>query len=255
MATSSQTYKTSTSPVGTGGFSLDTIKKALQRIITGYETPGGLIGPKSYLEQLIKSPSTTLLASLASVYEMSGLPKVTPTGEIKIEPKRHLVEAATQEGLYGAGYTFKQSPIQQKTTPTPTPTPAYTGPTITTQRTPTTETPKATITQTTRAPTEQPTPPARTSPQVTVTSPPPATAGYSAPIPSALPPARVMPGEATIQVSPEALARYEAMIRALQELAGGARYVPMPAVGVESFGPAGALERALKRLREREFRV
>jgi hypothetical protein len=42
------------------------------------------------------------------------------------------------------------------------------------------------------------------------------------------------------------------MIRALAELTGG-RYIPRPLMGAEPFGPTGALERALRRLREREL--
>jgi hypothetical protein len=44
------------------------------------------------------------------------------------------------------------------------------------------------------------------------------------------------------------------MTRALAELTGG-RYVPTPLPGAEPFGPTGALERALRRLRERELGI
>jgi hypothetical protein len=44
------------------------------------------------------------------------------------------------------------------------------------------------------------------------------------------------------------------MIRALAETTGG-RYVPTPLPGAIPFGPTGLLERALRRLRERELGI
>jgi hypothetical protein len=80
---------------------------------------------------------------------------------------------------------------------------------------------------------------------------PPPTAGLKAPQLSSLPPMPTRPeelGRPALQTG-----QFEAMIRALQDLTGGSRFVPMPTLGAQPFGPVGALARALQRLREREL--
>lgn len=72
------------------------------------------------------------------------------------------------------------------------------------------------------------------------------------PVEAPLPPDRVMPADIGGQAP---MGQFDAMIRALQQMqqGGQGRFVPMPAVGVAPFGPAGMQERALRRLREREL--
>ena len=123
---------------------------------------------------------------------------------------------------------------------------------------------KATITEIKPAPTDlskQPPPP--TPPPVAGGGGaplPPATApGFTAPTLSSLPPAPVQISERAFTGIPAPspaipAGQFEAMIRALQELTGG-RYIPRPLMGAEPFGPTGALERALRRLRERELGI
>ena len=75
--------------------------------------------------------------------------------------------------------------------------------------------------------------------------------GINVPTETPLPPARVLPSDLGTEAP---MGQFDAMIRALQAGQGiPTRYVPMPAVGVSPFGPAGAQERALRRLRDREL--
>lgn len=220
------------------------LQNAIQRAITGIQTPGGYLSPK--------------LGGLASIgTAIGGLLGATFPERGGMVP----AQLTRAETLQPTGYTQTYTPVI--TTPTiKTTTPTNTTTTKTSgagASTPAAPTQKSTVIQQGQAPVSgTTTPPPQTQPSTAktgvVTTPPPSS-GYMAPLPSALPPTPVMPGETTQPTTPENLARYEAMIRALQELAGGARYVPMPAIGAEPFGPAGALERALRRLREREVRV
>lgn len=242
-------------------FSLQTIKNALQNILQriGGITPlkeaakygtaalvAGQLGPQVGLpEEVITVPTA------ATIGVIKGL--LTPT---EVRSQTPQFTGAAQAFLY---------PQSTMLTPTPAATPPTTTKATTGTKapgavapTPATPTRKATVATPSPAPTPTITPPAPTTPTTAKTgmvSTPPPTAGYSAPTPASLPPTPVMPGEITQPPTPENLARFEAMIRALQELAGGARYIPTPMIGAEPFGPAGALERALRRLREREVRV
>ena len=75
--------------------------------------------------------------------------------------------------------------------------------------------------------------------------------GINVPTETPLPPARVLPADLGTEAP---MGQFDAMIRALQAGQGvPSRYVPMPAAGATPFGPAGAQERALRRLREREL--
>ena len=75
--------------------------------------------------------------------------------------------------------------------------------------------------------------------------------GINIPMETPLPPTRVLPGDLGGQAP---LGQFDAMIRALQMQQGGqGRFVQMPTVGESPFGPAGAQERAIRRLREREL--
>ena len=75
--------------------------------------------------------------------------------------------------------------------------------------------------------------------------------GINIPTEAPLPPARVLPGDLGGQAP---LGQFDAMIRSLQARQGlPSRFVQMPMEGASPFGFAGAQERALRRLREREF--
>ena len=75
--------------------------------------------------------------------------------------------------------------------------------------------------------------------------------GINIPTEAPLPPARVLPGDLGGQAP---LGQFDAMIRSLQARQGlPSRFVQMPMEGASPFGFAGAQERAIRRLRDREL--
>ena len=75
--------------------------------------------------------------------------------------------------------------------------------------------------------------------------------GINIPTEAPLPPARVLPGDLGGQAP---LGQFDAMIRSLQARQGlPSRFVQMPMEGASPFGFAGAQERAIRRLRDREM--
>lgn len=253
-------------------FSLQAIKSALRNVLER-------VGGSRPLTEAAKYGTAALVAGqlgpqVGIPEEIGTVPVAATIGAIKGLLTPTPVRSQTPQFTDTIKTFLGDIPIYQsfqgfssKLTPTPAATPPATSKTTTTTSTkapgavaptPAIPTAKAAVATPSTAPTPTATPPTPTTPitaKTGIVSTPPPTAGYSAPAPASLPPTPVMPGEMTQPTTPENLARFEAMIRALQELAGGARYVPMPAIGAEPFGPAGALERALRRLREREVRV
>ena len=237
-------------------------QKVLERALKylkGFTTPGGFVGPKS-----VALHPTYFLAWI-------GGKDITPTG-----PKTPALEAATSQLEAPPTTGFMLTPtggmsiappgifrVATKTTDT---TKTIGAPETKTTTVKTDTIPKAGITEIKTAPDIKitPTPPPPTPPAVaggaTRAITPPPTAGFEAPRLASLPPAPTPIAErgafvGTPPTIPETpLGQFEAMIRALQQLTQ-ARYLPRPLEGALAFGPAGALERALKRLRERELGI
>jgi hypothetical protein len=231
-------------------FSLASIGRALQRTLENIPIlrPGGYV--------TLSTPGY-LQASLAGISQLlspfTPAATITPRGEVisgaQAEPGQAPAAPAVgfMEGMsVRPEYVFERPTTKAtETTKTPTPTPV----------------PKAEITQTKPAPTPTPTPPPPTPPPVAggggAPTPPATAPGFTAPTLSPLPPAPVQISERAFTGIPAPrpeipVGQFEAMIRALAELTGG-RYVPTPLPGATPFGPTGALERALRRLREREL--
>jgi len=244
---------------------LGAIKRAWERITTGIKTPGGwLTSPRESLTASILGPFVGLLGG-----------RVTPEKKIELAPRAY-TEPSQPPTLPAVG--FQRAPdisspfvilgpyLSPVTSPVTTTTTTPTKTTTTSPTTPITTptTPKAEIATAKPAPAPAPTPPPPTPPAVaggaTRAITPPPTAGFEAPRLASLPPAPTPIAERgafvgappTIPETP--LGQFEAMIRALQQLTQ-ARYLPRPLEGALAFGPAGALERALKRLRERELGI
>jgi hypothetical protein len=227
-------------------FSLRSLSDALKRIVQGFTTPGGYLGPRSVTspQYLLASPALLLAGA-----------KFTPSGPqvetAQAEPGQAPAAPAVgfMEGMsVRPEYVFGR-PTTKATETTKVPTPA--------------SVPKAEITTAKPAPTPTPTPPPPTPPPVAggggAPTPPATAPGFTAPTLSSLPPAPVQISERAFTGIPSPrpeipVGQFEAMIRALAELTGG-RYVPTPLPGATPFGPTGALERALRRLRERELGI
>ena len=237
-------------------FSLASIGRALQRALEKIPVlrPGGYVTlpTPGYLQASLAG-----ISQLASPFTPSMT--ITPRGEVikgaqaesgqaPAAPTVGFMEGMSMrpEHVFGrAGRETTEGPTTTRTTPTPT------------------FLSKASITTTKPPVVETPTPPPPTPPPVAGGGGaplPPATApGFTAPTLSSLPPAPVQISERAFTGIPAPspaipAGQFEAMIRALQELTGG-RYIPRPLMGAEPFGPTGALERALRRLRERELGI
>jgi hypothetical protein len=236
-------------------FSQDSLLKkfwqTLERIPRGLVQRGGFLGPGS-----VTLHPTYLLAWIGGkdigpsgpIQETGVARAQTPGGEQAAVGYRPSAEASgmSTEALLREIYkptTTKTTETTKITTPTPLP--------------------KAEITTAKPAPTPTPTPPPPTPPPVAggarAPTPPATGPGFTAPTLSSLPPAPVQISERAFTGIPTPrpeipVGQFEAMIRALAELTGG-RYVPTPLPGATPFGPTGALERALRRLRERELGI
>jgi hypothetical protein len=233
-------------------FSLASIGRALQRALEKIPVlrPGGYV--------TVPTPGY-LQASLAGISQLAS--PFTPS--MTITPKGEVIKGAQAEpgqapAAPAVGFMEGMSVRPEYVFGRPTTT---TKATETTKASTPTSVPKAEITTAKPAPTPTPTPPPPTPPPVAggggAPTPPATAPGFTAPTLSSLPPAPVQISERAFTGIPSPrpeipVGQFEAMIRALQELTGG-RYIPRPLTGAEPFGPTGALERALRRLREREL--
>jgi hypothetical protein len=240
-------------------FSLASIGRALQRAVEkipvlrpgGYvtlPTPGYLQASLTGISQLISpfTPSMTITPKGEVIKGAQAEPGQAPAAPaVGYRPSAEASGMST-EALLREIYkptTTKTTETTKITTPTPLP--------------------KAEITTAKPAPAPTPTPPPPTPPPVAggggAPTPPATAPGFTAPTLSSLPPAPVQISERAFTGIPAPspaipVGQFEAMVRALQELTGG-RYIPRPLTGTEPFGPTGALERALRRLRERELGI
>lgn len=250
-------------------FSLSSLQNALQRALggissvlsgiasriqTGIQRPGGVLGPSSLMANLgyTTSEFRKSWGKLPTFYE-SGRVAPAPRWTQRAEASGPEVQLSAQRFERIGPYSVSPSTVASVTSapPTPqvkttTPAPKVAAP-IPTVKPPETTIKPAPVAGVSTPPT--PTMPASTSAPSMV-----GIAGLAAPTPTGLPPAPTLPAE---RMSPTAenLSKFAALIRALQELQGGGAYVPMPLTGTQAFGPAGALEKALRRIRERELRV
>jgi hypothetical protein len=239
-------------------FSLASIGRALQRALEKIPVlrPGGYItlptSPKYY------QASLTGIAQLLSPFTPSAT--ITPSGEV-ISGAR--AEPGQAPAAPAVGYRPLAEALRMPTDIGEIFKPTTTKTTETTKITTPTPLPKAEITTAKPAPIPTPTPPPPTPPPVAggggAPTPPATAPGFTAPTLSSLPPAPVQISERAFTGIPAPspaipVGQFEAIVRALQELTGG-RYIPRPLTGAEPFGPTGALERALRRLRERELGI